>query len=266
MAALSDPIFTWVLALALGMARLLPCLFMLPLFSFHELRGMPRYAITLALALMVTPGVQPMFIGEAGQSLPLIGLFAKEVLLGLMLGIILYTPFWLMESMGGLFDNQRGALIGGQLNPAMGADFTPLGDLMKKLLVLVLFMNYGIQAMTDLIWHSYRLWPPSAWLPQFTLEGWDSYLALLTRTFQYMALYAAPMVIILLFVEFAMALIGLYAPQLQVFILAMPMKALIGLFFLIVYLPTLLHLMNDELARLPDVPILLDQLVEQPQP
>jgi type III secretion protein T len=53
-------------------------------------------------------------------------------------------------------------------------------------------------------------------------------------------LLASPIMIAMLLAELGLALVSRFAPQLQVFFLAMPVKSALGLFVLIVYAATLL--------------------------
>jgi type III secretion protein T len=97
-----------------------------------------------------------------------------------------------------------------------------------------------------------------------TVEGLDVFLDQLSQTLHHMLLYAAPFIALLLLVEAALAIIGLYAQQLNVSVLAMPAKSMAGLAFLLIYLPTLLELGNGQLAKLTDLKSLLSLLVQVP--
>ena len=52
-------------------------------------------------------------------------------------------------------------------------------------------------------------------------------------------LFAAPLVMSMFFVEFGLALINRFAQQLNVFVLAMPLKSITGMAVLYLYLPIL---------------------------
>lgn len=125
-------------------------------------------------------------------------------------------PFWLFESVGALLDNQRGALAGGQLNPSLGPDATPAGHLFKQLAIFLLMTSMGLGALTQVIWDSYLLWPPTVWFPLPAADGFDVFVGLLGDTFTHMMLYAAPFIAVLLLLEFGIALLGVYSQQLQV--------------------------------------------------
>ncbi|ADZ90344.1 type III secretion system export apparatus subunit SctT [Marinomonas mediterranea] len=258
-----DVLPDWVLSISLGMARLYPCLLLIPLFSFKELKGMLRYALVVVLALMVAPGIKEALPHDHSW-FTLLTLYLKETALGMLLGIILAIPFWLFESVGGLFDNQRGALMGGQLNPSLGQDFTPLGFLFKQTLIVLMITTGSFEAMLQVIWDSYVIWPPTVWYPTPTPEGFEIYLSLLRDAFTDLILYAAPLVALLLFVEFGVSVLSLYSPQLQAFVLAMPIKCLAGLGFLIFYIPTLFYLSEERNQSLLDLKHLLALLFDTP--
>ncbi|MHA6494941.1 type III secretion system export apparatus subunit SctT [Pseudomonas borbori] len=259
------PHFELLLAIALGMARIYPCAYLIPAFCFEHVRGLPRHAIVFALALLPAPGIRNALVMDNASWLTLGALMFKEVALGVLLGVLLAMPFWLFESVGALLDNQRGALIGGQLNPSLGQDATPIGHLFKQMTILLLVASLGLGTLTQVLWDSYLLWPPTAWLPLPAADGFDVFLTQVAETFTHLMLYAAPFIALLLLVEFAMALLSLYSPQLQVFILAMPAKSLIGLGFLLFYLPTLWDLALGHLEGLKDFRHILGLLLQVPQ-
>lgn len=259
-----EPIADALLALTLGMARIYPCLFLVPIFAFKELKGMLRHAIVLALALVPAPSIHHAIAGSEHAWTWIVGLIFKEVTLGILLGLLLAMPFWLFESVGALFDNQRGALTGGQLNPALGQDVTPLGHLLKQVLVLLLIIGLGYGVITQVIWDSYLLWPPTLWLPQPTADGFDVYLGLLADTFTHMVLYAAPLVGLLLMLDFAVAILSLYSQHLQVSSLSMPAKCLVGIAFFLIYLPMLQYHADTRLLQLRDMPHILPLLLGAP--
>ena len=247
------PFLEYLPSFGIAMARLYPCFLLIPAFCFEHVRGMPRHAIVFALALMPAPGIHHTLSGMDYSLLALIGLMLKETVAGFLLGVLLAMPFWLFESVGALLDNQRGALIGGQLNPSLGPDATPVGHLFKQLSIFLLMVTFGLGSLTQVIWDSYLIWPATLWFPAITADGFAVFLSLLGDTFTHLLLYAAPFIALLLLIEFAVALLSLYSPQLQVFVLSMPAKSLAGLCFLLLYLPQLEDLIVVRLGLLGDL-------------
>ena len=256
----SIPILEYLPSLAIAMARLYPCFFLVPAFCFQHVRGMPRHAIVFSLALIPAPGIYHNLPALDYSMLALCGLLLKEAVLGFLLGMLLSMPFWLFESVGALLDNQRGALIAGQLNPLLGPDATPIGHMFKQLSIFLLIVTLGLGSLTQVIWDSYLIWPPTLWLPTLAEDGFDVFLGLLGDTFTHMLLYAAPFIALLLMIEFAISLLSLYSPQLQVFVLSMPAKSLAGLGFLLLYLELLEALIVGRMGLLGDLKHSLGQL------
>ncbi|SDU12357.1 type III secretion system export apparatus subunit SctT [Pseudomonas yamanorum] len=240
-------------SLLVAMARIYPCAFLVPAFSFQHIRGMPRHVIVMIMALIPAPGIHAVMSGQDYSALMIIGLILKEATLGFLLGILLAMPFWMFESVGALLDNQRGALAGGQLNPSLGPDATPIGHLFKQLVIYLLIVVLGLSVLTQVIWDSYLIWPATAWLPLPAINGFSVFLGVLGDTFTYMMLYAAPFIAVLLFLEFGFAVLGLYSPQLQVSTLATPVKCLAGLGILLLYFPLLQDLIVTRMAQLADL-------------
>ncbi|WP_350616905.1 type III secretion system export apparatus subunit SctT [Pseudomonas sp. HY7a-MNA-CIBAN-0227] len=247
------PYLEYLPSLAIAMARIYPCAFLVPAFCFQHVRGMRRHVIVLVMALLPTPGIHAVLVDQEFTLLLISALVFKEVALGLLLGILLAMPFWLFEGVGALLDNQRGALIGGQLNPSLGPDATPIGHMFKQLSIFLLIVTLGLGAMTQVIWDSYLIWPPTVWLPVPAVNGFSTFLQLLADTFTHMTLYAAPFIALLLLIEFAIALLSLYSPQLQVMVLSMPAKSLAGLAFLLLYLPVLQNLIVGRMSLLSEL-------------
>ncbi len=240
-------------SLVIAMARIYPCAFLVPAFCFQHIRGMPRHVIVMVMALMPAPGIHAVLIQQQYSAWVLAALALKEVMLGVVLGVLLAMPFWLFESVGALLDNQRGALTGGQLNPSLGPDATPIGHMFKQLAIYLLMVTLGLGALTQLIWDSYLVWSPTAWMPAIAANGFDVFLGLLGDTFMHMMLYAAPFIAVLLLLEFGVALLSLYSPQLQVSSLSTPVKCLAGLAFLLLYLPLLQDLIVGRMSLLADL-------------
>jgi type III secretion protein T len=72
-------------------------------------------------------------------------------------------------------------------------------------------------------------------------------------------LLAAPMLLAMFFAELGLALISRFAPQLQVFFLAMPIKSALGLFVMIVYAGTLFNYSLDPIRELANWPARLNE-------
>ena len=237
-ASFQDSIFQYLFLLAIALARILPMLFHIPLFGFRMLKGMVRHAIAFSMALIIIPALidsEVYSIGDIDVFL-LIFLILKEVLLGYVFGHIFSMPFWIFDAIGGLLDNQRGALSGQQLNPGAGVGGGGATGILLQQALIVFMIEIGASVwLYQLIFDSYIIWPVNQWYPEWNTIGSEVYLGILSKAFMDLILYTSPMIVVLLLIEFGFAVLSLFSPQLQVFFLAMPAKSLVGMFVLIIF-------------------------------
>ena len=76
-------------------------------------------------------------------------------------------------------------------------------------------------------------------MPSFGGAGPVFYLGILDRLMRMVVVLSAPLIVSMFLAEFALALVSRFAPQLQVFFLAMPIKSGLSVLLLIFYGPIL---------------------------
>lgn len=229
---------SFVTALGLTQPRILAMFVVLPLFARQLLPGLLRLGLAAGLGLLAAPPLLPQ-LGALPQGIGLLLLLAKEAALGFVLGFLVAIPFWAFEAIGFFIDNQRGASIGATLNPLTGNDSSPMGLLFNQAFMVFVLVSGLFGVMLALLYESFALWPVLHWqptLPQPGAAAWLGQLDLMVRT---AVLLAAPAIVAMFLSELGLALVSRFAPQLQVFFLAMPIKSGLALFVLVMYMATL---------------------------
>lgn len=257
MLAFVDIIQPFFVALAVAIPRLLAALFLVPIFSIKLMKGMVRYSIVIALALPVAfPLMQEIQLRDIGL-LSLAFIMLKEALIGFVIGFFLAMPFWIFKSVGVMIDQQRGALSGEYFNPSGEHDDSMLGSALVNSLGMVLIALGYFPGFFSVVIETYQLWPTLDWSPKIADGAIDIFIEHIALFAYKFVLYAGPIVLILLLVEGAFAVLGAYAPQLQVYFIAMPAKALAALAVLVVYAGTLWHLGASEFMEYQNLKMLL---------
>ena len=130
-------------AFLLGSARLLMIMNIAPFFAGTQITGQLRFVIMLALYLILHPmivGQLPPWRGlELMSCVILGGLFVKEILLGLLLGLLAGMMFWTIQCAGFFIDNQRGAGMAQDTDPITGEQSSPTGTFLFQSAVYVFF-------------------------------------------------------------------------------------------------------------------------------
>jgi type III secretion protein T len=225
--------------LALTQPLILALCVMLPLFNRQLLPGMLRYALGAAIGIILVPALAPRYAVIDMSVFDVVLLVVKEVFIGMVMGFLVAIPFWIFEAVGFVVDNQRGASLGATLNPATGNDSSPLGILFNQAYMVFFLVGGGFMLMLTMLYDSFRLWDLWDWTPTLRPESVPLMLDQLGRMLRLTLLFAAPAIVAMFLAEVGLALVSRFAPQLQVFFLAMPIKSALALLVLVLYMSTL---------------------------
>ncbi|WAC74582.1 type III secretion system export apparatus subunit SctT [Roseateles sp. SL47] len=225
-------------AAVLGVPRLFVCMALLPLFPSSVFPRLLKVGVAMGLGAPVCLGVYWQM--QEAQAVNIGALVAKECVLGLLLGLMLAAPLWAIEAVGTLTDNQRGANAAQQVTPFAQADASVIGSALLQAMVVVLAASGAFALVYRFLLFSFEAWPVLQPLPDLTVFSLDHSLRRFGEFVMKAVLFAAPMLTIVLLIDFVFALMGVFAPQLQTYFAAFPMKSLCAILVLALYLTVLL--------------------------
>lgn len=236
-----------VIAFLLTLPRIYAFLGTSQLLSSGAVPGLARGAAILSLTLIAAP-INLGFAADFDRSLGSFALFfGKEYAIGFMLGYLVGWIFWVVQSAGALIDNQRGAAIAASIDPLQGFETSPLGNLFSQAFLTFVFTTGAILPVLMILYQSFAAWPATRGLPVISPAFPALMLAMMDNAMRMTFVMAAPVLAVMFFAEFALAIVSRFAPQVQVFILAMPIKSLLAVMMLIFYFPTLFPYANKQL-------------------
>jgi type III secretion protein T len=197
----------------------------------RTVRGLIVVILSLPIAVAL-PQTARLTLPEPALFLAMI---AVEFIKGYVLGFSIGWIFWVMEAIGNIIDNQRGASIATAANPLLGQEASPLGILFSQSVNAYFYAVGGMFYFLSIFYGSCVIWPAGAWLPHFGIESSVTILNIFQKAVSLAFLLSAPMVVVMFVAEFALAMVSRFSPQVQVFILAMPIKSALITFLLIFY-------------------------------
>ncbi|MEM8839303.1 MAG: type III secretion system export apparatus subunit SctT [Pseudomonadota bacterium] len=200
--------------------------------------SVPRLARNAAILIIAIPVIPVTYatVGDVERTLNSYAyFFAKEFVIGFLFGYMIGWIFWAVAAAGDLIDNQRGAAIAASIDPLQGHETSPLGNLFSQAFLTYFFSIGGFLVILDILYTSYVMWPITKAVPIIAPDFPELVLGILDFGMRTMFIIAAPVVAIMFLAEFALALVSRFAPQIQVFILAMPIKSGIAILILIFY-------------------------------
>lgn len=219
-----------VYPIALASPRVAALFTVLPFFSGQMFTGLVRGGVIVMLAMFLAPAAGPL--PEPGLA-NVVLIAAKEALIGAMLGLGFGVLIWAVQSMGDLIDIQTGSSSAEFFDPVGGHQGGRMGELLGWLVVTLFVTAGGMLALVQALIDSFQLWPVASFVPRF-----DRVLELFAihqgdTLLQWVVKLALPVVMVLLLADIGIGLVGRAAPQLDIFVFALPVKQLLALLMLI---------------------------------
>ena len=220
--------------LALGgllVARLLPVTFVAPFFGGPLVPAPVKIAVAVALAVLLFPSARASLGGPLPEgSLLYVGLLFKELLVGFAIAFVTSLVFRAAEMAGQAVDVLRGANLATALAPELGERVSVFADFWVQTLVVLFLALGGHRVFLVAFAHSYAVLPLAAF-PEPALGLWPATEWILSLTGNLLAValaLAAPALAALFLADVVLGLMARVAPQIQVFFLGMPLKALLA--------------------------------------
>ena len=193
-------------------------------------RAIPKTA-KAGMALFFSLAVVPLVSAKTGpiptHLLVLAGAVLKDAVFGLALGYLAQLLFAAVELAGALTDTMMGFGFVNLINPFAEQQASIMGMFQYQLAIVLYLLANGHLMMLATLVRSFDAMPPGAIVVQsgFSL----TVLAILKAMFILGIRLALPAIGVLLVVDMAFGMVARMVPQVNVFIVGMPVKILVGL-------------------------------------
>lgn len=210
--------------------------------TVFSLKGMPNIAkvgLALMLAFLTVNAIKydPQLL--PASSLSLAAGCAGECFFGLMLGFATSLVFHAMQMAGQYMDLQVGFSMASEYDSMNYTNVTLIGNLAKLMGICIFFAINGHHALIRCIIKSFEVVPVGRVNP--TGGVFKYIISMILQIFGLSVKIAAPVVITIFLTDFTIGLISRTVPQLNVLMLGIPVKLLVGLLVLGASLPWIVH-------------------------
>lgn len=252
---------SWLIAWAFTAPRILVTFALLPVLTESILPSTLRNGIILILSLFVLPLTYEQFLNIQPDALTMLGIMVKEGLLGLLLGYTLSVPFWAVKAAGFMIDMQRGVMSGLFFSQMTANMVSPLGNLFNMFLTTLLLVSGGFLVLLKTLFLSYQTWPIDQFFPSINMEVASFFLQQLDLLMYTSLLLAGPLLGIMFLIDLGTGLVGRFLPQLNAFLIAMPIKSGITFFVLALYIGFIAKYLKDGFFSMGENLKILDALL-----
>lgn len=242
----------WVFLLLV--ARLGGFLITAPFFANRNIHPSLRAFLSLLLGLLFLPLFPVTDVMLPANVWSFTFTLLREVGLGLVLGYVASIIFAAFQVAGQIIDMQVGFGMINVIDPQSGNQIPLIGNFLYLIAMLVFLAYDGHHFLFHALWSSWRVVPPGGtWgSPDLLWEVARVVAVMFVAGIE----IATPVLGALFLADLALAVLARTMPQLNVFVVGLPMKSLLGLFTLAVSLPAygvFLRIVLTEVQRTLDI-------------
>ncbi|MEW6581949.1 MAG: flagellar biosynthetic protein FliR [Actinomycetota bacterium] len=230
-------------------ARLSAMMAVAPFFSARSLpmRAKAGLVVLASYVLLPVVGGQAALAADVG-AVEFGLLVGKEVLIGLAFGLVAQMLFAAVQVAGGLIDISAGFAIASVIDPTSNLNITVLGRYYNLVATASFLAIGGHQWLVAGIADSFRLAPPTD-LPD--LDAIVSGVIGQADDILLVALMIGAPILVALFVsDIALGILARAVPQMNVFIVGLPLKVVLALAGIAILLPTTMGFVGDLTGRM----------------
>lgn len=177
-------------------------------------------------------------------------IIAKEFIVGITIGFIAYLAFTAIYIAGEIIDMQIGFGIVNVMDPISNIQVPVTSNVYFILSMLVYLSIRGHHALIKALFDSYTVVPLG--LAVFDASIMDNLMGIFANIFAIGFKIAAPIIAAILITDVALGTISRMVPQLNVFVIGMPLKILVGIVVLVVTIPMFIYVLEG-LFRVVDI-------------
>ena len=220
-----------------------------PVFGARGVPGLVRLGLAASLSVIVYPLISAAKPSIPIELLPYVAVVIKEVLVGLVIGFVIYTMTAVLQGAGQLIDFQMGFTMGAAIDPVYGVQTPMMGNFQMVLATMLLLATNSHHYLIAAMVKSYAYIPinPSTLPSHFTF-----YAQLVANVFALAIQIAMPVFGALLVSDVGVGLLSRTVPQLNIFSVVFPVKIIFGFIILFLSIPffgeAVAHLFNMNMA------------------
>ena len=215
--------------------RITSMLLLFPIFSSAQIPHQVRLGLAALMSFIIFRVIPAPHL--TGGAFELIVGASAQVLLGVIVGFVASLVFTGIQFAGELIDLQVGFAIANVLNPQTQQNITIIGEFQLALATLIFLTTNSHYFFIEGVAGSFNLVP----LPYINLDpSVAGNLALFfAQSFLIVFKISAPVVVALFLTNVALALMARVAPQMNVFVIGLPIQVAVGFTMMIIAIPLL---------------------------
>ena len=229
-------------ALLLIFVRVTTFFVVMPIFSHRSIPMIHRIGLAAFLAWIMYYSIEPPVL-EIDLNYYL--LIVKEALVGLFIGFVGYMIMSAIQITGGFIDFQMGFAMANVIDPQTGAQSPLMGQYLYTIALLFLLSTDGHHLLLDGIFYSYQFIPiDGAFIPFDNESLLEYFIKGFSQSFLIALQMSLPVVGSIFLVDVTLGILARTVPQLNVFVVGVPVKIIAGFLVLLIVMGTMMQVVT----------------------
>lgn len=203
-----------------------------PFFSAENIPTIMKIGLSFSIALLITTTLP--FVPNLANEVLLIIIF-KELMVGIVIGFISYAFFSAFYVMGQIVDMKIGFGMANVIDPQNKTQVPLTGNFYYILAFLLLLGFNGHHFIISALLDSYNFIPIGGF--EYTMDTLNILVGTLSKSFEIGFKLSTPIIAVIFITDVVLGVMSKTIPQMNVFVVGMPLKVLVGLFIILISLP-----------------------------
>lgn len=221
--------------------RITGVIFFNPIFGRRSIPSMVKIGLSLGIALSAVYGLTDTVVANY-TAIDMLVSMVKEFAVGYAMGFIMQLFLAMFHIGGELMDLQMGISMAQMYDPASNSQISISGNLLTIMYTLLFFITNSHIALLAIAVKSFQVIP-------IGLSGVSSKIGIyMIELFGYILVYALqlalPIIITEILVEVAIGILMRVVPNINVFVVNMQLKLMVGFIVLLTIIPVLVQFMG----------------------
>ena len=208
---------------------------MAPIFGSRNVAGRIKAALALIITYIIFPLIFDTNTVIPEQFLSYFFMVIGELIIGLILGFISSLVFSAIQMAGHLLDMQIGFGIVSMIDPLSGQQ-APLVGNFKYILALIVFLaTNGHHVLLSALFSSFKLIPVTGMVVNVAIAKFV--IDIIGSMFILALKICLPILVAIVLTDMALGILARTMPQMNIFVVGVPGKIIVGIFVLSIGLP-----------------------------
>lgn len=209
-----------------------------PVFARSNLPALMKIGLSITISFILLPLMQDTSI-VADSFLSLTVYSITEFLIGILIGFIAFIYFTSIYLAGTIIDTQIGFGMVNVFDPQTNSQVPVMGSFYNNIISLLFIVMNGHHLLVRALVDSYKILPIGFSL-NMDIEAVNLMTNIFVDIFILAAKFSAPVLIVIFLANVLLGILARTMPQMNVFIVGIPLKILVGVITVIISLQYLL--------------------------